>query len=520
MIFQYLHEIKFQIFLGFINGILSSIFLSYVPLYYSKIIRHVEDNDTNIWDILLFYILYKVVGNVFAGIRGGYFTLIIGKITRRLKESIIMKYLLQSMIYYDSNNKKEIANILLDDAEKVAVFYSLNGNVIVRNSVRFIITMYIMCKYSIIYFIGVCLCSVIQIYSNNIYSKKYYEKTCEKNNEIQKETAKLINDYIFKIQTYRTLGLESDIYKKWNEYQEKLDENKIYESIHYGFNLLITQSLNSIIIVIVIIIGKILSNPYIYTFVIYTDSIISIMNELREVVNHVTNNKKNVENVKKLLKNEDEKKEGILKPELNRIELNVENVDFKYKDNKYIFRSYKLKIVSGEIVRLCGKSGCGKSTLMKLILGLYKPENGRITLNEIDISLIDNDYFYQTLCGYVGQDYVLINGTTEYNILLGKEKDDWYSKLRELIGEDIPEEIGENADNLSGGQRQRVAIARVLMRKPKILLLDEFISALDEENEKKILHMIMNYSKRYNPIIIMVSHKINIIDISTRKVNI
>tara|TARA_Y100000389_G_C17469478_1_gene528987 strand:+ start:2161 stop:3723 length:1563 start_codon:yes stop_codon:yes gene_type:complete len=518
-IIKYIIENKFIFIIGLLNGIISSVFLSYVPYYHSKILINLEKEE--IYEILKLYIFYKIIGNIFAGIRGSIFTYVIGIITKKLKKDILEKFLYQSMLYYDNNERKDIANILLDDAEKVAVFYSLNMNVLIRNFARFIITMYIMCKYSIWYFIYVCLCCYLQIYTNNIYNKQYYEKTCKRNNEIQREISHIIHDYIFKVLTYRTLGIEYIVYKKWEEKQNLLSKNKILETRDYGINLCITQSLNSIIIVLVILMGKRLMNENIYTFVIYTDSIISIMNELREVNNHIENNKKNVENVKELMKKEDEINDGILRPDINKIDIIIENLSFYYEENKIILQHLNYNINEGDIIGISGASGKGKSTLLKLILGLYKPIEGSIKIGGYDLNSLNKEWLYRDLIGYVGQDYVLINGTTEDNLLLGRyEKDEWYYKVRKILGDDIPEDIGENTDKLSNGQKQRISIGRILIKRPKIMLFDEFSSALDIENEQRILNSIIEFNKEYKPIIIIITHKLSTLKICEKVIKL
>lgn len=519
-IVKVIKELKYSILIGFINGIISSIFLSYVPLYHSKIMEELSLKRCEI-SILLLYIIYKILGNIFAGIRGSYFSIIISYITRKLKEEIITKYIKLPISYYDNNDKNITSNILLGDAEKVAVFYSLNSNVIVRNIVRYIITTVIMCKYSIRYYILTCILCYIQIIVNNIYNKRYYEVICKKNNETQKEINKIINDYISKIEIYRTLGLENKVLNDWNKHQKILDKNKELEGKHYGINLFITQSLNSIIIVMIILLGIYILKiemEIIHIFVIYTDSIISIMNELREVKNHIINNKQYVKNMDKFVNENEYENKGIIRPIKEEINLELESVSYWYKEEKKLYDRFNIKLKSGDILGIKGKSGNGKSTLLKLIGGLYETKEGKIKLNDFDLKYVDKEWYNKEMIGYVSQECVLIKGNREENLLLGREKDEWYERVKEKIGNDIPLELGENTDNLSGGQKQRITIGRILIKKPKILLLDECTSALDEENEKKMLELILEYSKREKVIIIMVSHTENILKICNKEI--
>jgi subfamily B ATP-binding cassette protein HlyB/CyaB len=174
-----------------------------------------------------------------------------------------------------------------------------------------------------------------------------------------------------------------------------------------------------------------------------------------------------------------------------------EGVKFRYRpDRPLILKDLSLVIEAGESIGIVGSSGSGKSTLTKLIQRLYLPEAGRVTIDGVDLSLVDTAWLRRQI-GVVLQENVLFNRTIRENIALADpsmpmEKVIAAAKLSaaHTFILDMPEAydtpVVERGANLSGGQRQRIAIARALINDPRILIFDEATSALDYESEAEI----------------------------------
>ncbi|NXV03275.1 MDR1 protein, partial [Cettia cetti] len=176
---------------------------------------------------------------------------------------------------------------------------------------------------------------------------------------------------------------------------------------------------------------------------------------------------------------------------------NVEfkNVYFNYpsRPDVEILKGLNLKINSGQTVALVGGSGCGKSTTVQLIQRFYDPKEGMVTIDGQDIRTLNVRYLREVI-GVVNQEPVLFATTIAENIRYGREDvtmEDIEKATKEANAYDfimkLPNKfetvVGERGAQLSGGQKQRIAIARALVRNPKILLLDEATSALDTESE-------------------------------------
>ncbi len=201
---------------------------------------------------------------------------------------------------------------------------------------------------------------------------------------------------------------------------------------------------------------------------------------------------------------------------------NVEflNIDFSYKGKrKKALEQVSFAIETGKMVAIVGPSGSGKSTISKLLFQVYKPTKGKILIDDHDIFLSDSKNL-SNLMAIVPQDVGLFNETLLYNVTYGIEKvslEEIYRilalcNLNELI-DSMPQGlhtiVGEKGIKLSGGEKQRIGIARALLRKPRILILDEATSSLDSSNEKQILKKIENEFRNMTKLVI--AHRLSTI---------
>jgi iron(III) transport system ATP-binding protein len=187
--------------------------------------------------------------------------------------------------------------------------------------------------------------------------------------------------------------------------------------------------------------------------------------------------------------------------------LKLKNISKQF-DEKIVLKDINLEINTGEIVSLLGQSGSGKTTLLNIILGLTKMDSGKIIFNDVDVSKVQmKDRGFNI----VFQDYALFPHINAYeNIVYGLRNKKGLVTEREIqeyiefleLKPHLTKKIGE----LSGGQKQRVALARTLVMKPKILLLDEPLSALDGVIKESIKERIQSIAKEFKLTTIIVTH--------------
>ncbi|ORX58221.1 P-loop containing nucleoside triphosphate hydrolase protein [Hesseltinella vesiculosa] len=203
-------------------------------------------------------------------------------------------------------------------------------------------------------------------------------------------------------------------------------------------------------------------------------------------------------------------------------EIRFENVTFGYHPTQPILNNVSFTIPAGSKAAFVGHSGCGKSTLLRLLFRFYEPQSGNIYVDGQNIKHVTMDSLRRQM-GVVPQDTTLFNDTIYYNIHYGRvtaTKDEVIdaarrARIHETIM-DLPDKydttVGERGLMVSGGQRQRIAIARVILKKPKILMLDEATSALDSHSEQ-LVKEAMNESMQ-GCTVLAIAHRLSTIQSS------
>lgn len=206
--------------------------------------------------------------------------------------------------------------------------------------------------------------------------------------------------------------------------------------------------------------------------------------------------------------------------------------DIEFKDVEFVYpgqqvaalKGLSFKVKEGEKVVIIGRVGSGKSTLQKLLLGLYQPTQGAVTIDGVDLRQLDPADLRRNV-GYVSQDVVLFYGTLRENISIGAPYADdgaivaaaEIAGLSEFVNshpQGFDMVIGERGESLSGGQRQSVAVARAMLMDPGILLLDEPTSAMDHSSEQMLKQRLRNYAAHKT--MIVVTHRNSLLEIADR----
>ena len=203
-------------------------------------------------------------------------------------------------------------------------------------------------------------------------------------------------------------------------------------------------------------------------------------------------------------------------------DLKFNNVAFKHSTATHrAIENISFDVKNGETIAFVGPSGSGKSTLMKLLVGLYRPLEGKILYNGMDENSISFEDLRNQI-GFVTQDTQLFAGTIKENLMFvnpsatDADLTDVLDKasctgLLERAEKGLDTMIGEGGLKLSGGEKQRLSIARALLRKPKLLIFDEATSALDSLTEEEITDTIKDVSSQQNQITVLIAHRLSTI---------
>jgi len=203
-------------------------------------------------------------------------------------------------------------------------------------------------------------------------------------------------------------------------------------------------------------------------------------------------------------------------------ELEFKNISFQHQTAQFkALDNISFDVKKGETIAFVGPSGAGKSTLVKLLVGLYRPLEGKILYNGINGNELNFDELRNQI-GFVTQDTQLFAGTIKENLLFVNPSateedisDALYkascNKLLEKAEKGLETMIGEGGLKLSGGEKQRISIARALLRHPHLLIFDEATSALDSITEEEITNTIRTISEEKEQITVMIAHRLSTI---------
>ena len=204
-------------------------------------------------------------------------------------------------------------------------------------------------------------------------------------------------------------------------------------------------------------------------------------------------------------------------PQSNIAEIKFDNVSFDYDVRRTIINNISFTVPNGKKVAIVGPTGAGKSTISRLLFKFYEPKSGEIYINNVNTNTISQESLREII-GVVPQDTVLFNDTIYYNIAYGKAgstKEEVISAAKNadihdfisILPDGYETIVGERGLKLSGGEKQRVAIARTILKNPKIFFFDEATSALDTSTEKEIQKNLENVSK--NKTTLIIAHRLS-----------
>ena len=375
----------------------------------------------------------------------------------------------------------------------------------------------------LIYFGGIFLLTII----SNLLSKKI--KTVQKT--IVAETTALAGattESLRNIELVKSLGLTKQEVTRLNKNTFKilgLELKKVRRLRSISFiQGTFVNTLRQIILFMLMwmIYGQIMKPWELATMQIFSFFVFGPLQEIGNIILSYREAQASLENFNKLMAKEPEK--SPLNPQhLGEIQtLEFDHVGFKHQTaSQKAVNDISFKVNKGETVAFVGPSGSGKTTLMKLLVGLYRPQDGKILYNGIDENSIDFEDLRKQI-GFVTQDTQLFSGTIRENLTFVNpeageaELQDVLQKaschnLLSRAEKGLETMIGEGGLKLSGGEKQRLSIARALLRQPKLLLFDEATSALDSLTEEEITDTIRDISKAGNQVTILIAHRLSTI---------
>ena len=330
------------------------------------------------------------------------------------------------------------------------------------------------------------------------------------------------------IELIKALGLSQQEIKRLNQTTDKilaleLEKVKYLRMLSFAQGTMVNLLRTGIMFCLLYLVfgGKITPGQFM-TLIFYSFAIFNPLQEMGNIINIFRESQASLENFESIINTPKEPVplNAVRIKDILNIEFN--NVSFAYGGSKHdALEGINLKMNQGETIAFVGPSGSGKSTLIKLLVGLYRPASGTISYNGTPIENLALEDLRGQL-GLVTQETHLFAGSIRENLLFvnpNASDEDLWTVLRKSACDNLMKRaengldshIGEGGVKVSGGEKQRLAIARSLLRNPKMLIFDEATSALDSLTEEEIIHTIRAISTNKEHLVVMVAHRLSTI---------
>ena len=531
---NYFSKYKWRLLIGVLITILSKFLALKIPQIIGdslNIVEEYQNGSVENLDDVTQQLLKNVLLIIGVAFLAGFFTFLMRQtiiVTSRLiefdlKNEIYQQYQRLSLNFYKKNRTGDLMNRISEDVSKVrmyvgpAIMYSINMIVLftvgftqmIRMDVK--LTMYTLIPFPLLS-ISIFVLSKV-IHKRSTIVQEYLSKLTTFNQE-----------FFSGINVVKSYGIETSIIKDFDKIANDSKKKNIHlqkaNALFFPLMILLIGISNLLVIYIggkQYISGEIQFGTII-EFMLY----VNILTWPVAVVGWVTSMVQQAEasqaRINEFLKQVPEIQNTITSSSELKGNVTFKDVTFTYDDtNITALKNINFSVKSGETLAILGKTGSGKSTIIELISRLYDTKRGSILLDNIPIKETNlNDVRSQI--GFVPQDPFLFSESIEDNIKFGK-----YSATEEEIisaakNADVHNNIinfpkgyktilGERGVTLSGGQKQRISIARAIIKKPKILIFDDCLSAVDTETEEKILSNLEIISKNITTFI--VSHRVS-----------
>ena len=374
-----------------------------------------------------------------------------------------------------------------------------------------------------VYFGGI----VVLVWVTGILSRKI--KTIQKSIVTQTNAlAGASTESLRNIELIKSLGLAGQEVERLNKNTYKilgleLDKVKRVRSISFVQGTFVNTLRQAILFILMYLIyGKVMDASQLVTMQIFSFFIFTPLQEIGNIILSYREAEASLNNFESVMERPVERK-----PELPAQVGDIETLEFDHVSFQYQTANYKalddisFEVNRGETIAFVGPSGSGKSTLVKLLVGLYHPQEGSIFYNGVNEHEVDFDELRSQI-GFVTQDTQLFAGTIKENLLFVNPTatdDEIKEVLRQASTQTllmrsekgIDTMLGEGGLKLSGGEKQRISIARSLLRQPNLLIFDEATSALDSITEEEITSTIKRVSSQREQITVLIAHRLSTI---------
>lgn len=422
---------------------------------------------------------------------------------KSLRDDVFIHLSKMPLSYLDIKAHGSLQSIVISDTEQMADGLLLGFSQLFTGILTIISTLLWMFSIQLTMTVVVLLLTPISFVVAAFIAKKTYHLFHEQSTLRAEQTA-FTHETISGIKVVQAYSQEENVLKTFDEINENLANRSLKAIFYSSITNPATRFVNSLVYTVVGLVGAFfvlksqLSIGQLVAFLTYANQYTKPFNEISGVMTEFQNSMACASRVFELMEVPMESEEGkeINLPEMMKGEVLFEQVSFSYQKDQSLIENFSLEVKPGEKIAIVGPTGSGKSTLINLLMRFYEVDKGNITIDGISIKDMSRQQLRQ-LFGMVLQETWLQSGTIRENLLLGNPNatDEeiqqvliqcQLDKMIEKLPQGLETPLHRQGEDFSQGQRQLLSIARVMLSKPSMLILDEATSSIDTRTELKI----------------------------------
>ncbi|XP_003473769.2 antigen peptide transporter 2 [Cavia porcellus] len=507
-----------------------------IPHYFGRVIDILGgdfDPDAFVSAIVLMC-LFSVGSCLSGGCRGGSFTLVKSRIHQRVRQKLFSSLLRQDLGFFQEVKTGELHSRLNSDTSFMSNWLPLNANIILRSLVK------VLGLYVFMFSVSprLTLLSLFDLPVMLAAEKLYNTRRQALLLEIQDTVAKagqVVREAVGGLQTVRSFGAEEQEVHRYREVLERCRQLWWRRDLEHGLYDLFHKLLPLGVKVMILSCGRQqilageLTNGSLLSFLLYQ---VDVWHHVRSLMYMYGDMISNVGAAEKVFCYLDRKprlpQSGTLAPATMRGLVEFRDVTFAYpsRPDQPVLKGVTFTLHPGKVTALVGPNGSGKSTVAALLQNLYQPTEGQVLLDGKPVSEYEHHYLHRQV-SVVAQEPVLFSGSVRDNIAYGLqscEDDKVVAAAQEALAYDFIKEmpdgiqtvVGEKGSQLAVGLKQRLAIARALVRDPRILILDEATSALDVHCEQAL----QAWRSRGDRTVLVIAHRDHAVQIADQKLEL
>ncbi|KAM3867703.1 ABC-type oligopeptide transporter ABCB9 [Diretmus argenteus] len=515
---------------AFLFLLISAVCEAFIPYYTGKAIDGIVVHQSMEYFTkpLVKLSALAIASSLAMGVRGGTFTLTFARLNLRLRNLLFRSLMSQEIGFFDENHTGDITSRLTADTTQVSDLISQNINVFLRSVVKgigFFIFMFGMSwKLTLVTVMGFPYIAII----SKVYGEYYKTLTKEVQTALA-EANKVAEETISAMKTVRSFSnedREADSYYSKLMVMFRLNRKQALAYACYMWSSCISELALQVAILYygghLVVTGQMTGGTLI-SFVIYE---LELGECLESIASVYTGLMQGVGAAEKVFEYLDRKPkhplDGKEAPDTCTGLVEFKDITFAYptRPETDVLKGVSFLLRPGEVTALVGPSGSGKSSCVGLLENFYLPQQGQVLLDGKPVHTYQHDYLHSKVA-LVGQEPVLFARTVEENIAYGLDDVPMEAVVQAAIKANAHDFIstlpkgydtgvGEKGTQLSGGQKQRVAIARGLIRNPRVLILDEATSALDAESEHIVQQALNNIMREHT--VLVIAHRLSTVE--------